>query len=53
MPLQVQLVDDTVIVVGSLDVTFSDYGVSVPTAPIVLSAADQGVIELQLFFTKG
>jgi polyisoprenoid-binding protein YceI len=53
VPLQVQLVDETIVVVGSLDVTFSDYGVSVPTAPIVLSAADQGVIELQLFFTKG
>ncbi len=53
IPLQVQLVDDTVVVVGSLDVTFSDYGVSVPTAPIVISAADHGVIELQLFFTKG
>jgi polyisoprenoid-binding protein YceI len=53
IPLQVQLVDDTIVVVGSLDVTFSDYGVSVPTAPIVLSAADHGVVELQLFFTKG
>ena len=53
IPLQVLLVNDTIVVVGSLDVTFSDYGVSVPTAPIVLSAADNGVIELQLFFTKG
>jgi polyisoprenoid-binding protein YceI len=53
IPLQVQLVDDTIVVVGSLDVTFSAYGVSVPTAPIVLSAADHGVVELQLFFTKG
>jgi polyisoprenoid-binding protein YceI len=53
IPLQVQLVDDTIVLVGSLDVTFSDYGVSVPTAPIVLSAADHGVVELQLFFTKG
>jgi len=53
IPLQVQLVDDTIVLVGSVDVTFSDYGVSVPTAPIVLSAADHGVVELQLFFTKG
>ncbi|UDY35334.1 YceI family protein [Dermatobacter hominis] len=52
-PLQAKLVDGTVVVVGSLDVTFSDYGVQVPSAPIVLSVEDHGVLELQLLFTKG
>jgi hypothetical protein len=42
-------VDDN-IVVGSLDIVFADYGVSVPTAPIVVSAQDHGVVEFQLFF---
>jgi polyisoprenoid-binding protein YceI len=52
IPLEVELVDNTIVVVGTMDVTFSDYDVSVPRAAIVLSVADEGVIELQLFFTK-
>ena len=51
-PLQAQLVESTIVVVGSLDVTFADYGVEVPSAPIVVSAEDHGPIELQLFFTR-
>ena len=52
IPLEVQLVDDTIVVVGTLDVAFPDYDVSVPRAAIVLSVADEGVIELQLFLTR-
>lgn len=52
-PLQAQLTNGLVVVVGSLDVVFADYGVAVPTAPFVLSAEDNGPIELQLFFSKG
>ena len=53
IPLQAQRVDDTiVVVVGSLDTVFADYGVEVPTAPIVVSADDHGPLELQLFFTR-
>ncbi len=51
-PLQAKLVDGTVVVVGSLDVTFSDFGVQVPSAPIVLSVEDHGVLELQLLLTR-
>lgn len=51
-PLQAQLVEQTIVVVGSLDVTFADYDVEVPSAPIVVSAEDHGPIELQLFFTR-
>lgn len=51
-PLQAQLVESTIVVVGSLDVTFADYDVEVPSAPIVVSAEDHGPIELQLFFTR-
>jgi polyisoprenoid-binding protein YceI len=52
--LQAQLNDDgTVIaVVGSIPVVFADYGVAVPKAPVVVSAADNGDIELQLLFTR-
>lgn len=52
-PLDAQLVNGTIVVSGTLDVTFSDYGVELPTAPIVLSLDDNGQIELQLFFTRG
>lgn len=52
VPLDAQLVDGTIVVTGTLDVTFSDYGVELPTAPIVLSLDDNGQIELQLFFTR-
>lgn len=52
IPLQATLVDDTIVVVGSLEVSFADYGVSVPSAPVVVSAEDHGPIELQLFFTR-
>ena len=52
-PLEAQLVGDTVVVVGSIDVVFSDYGVSVPDSQIVLSVADNGTLELQVLLVKG
>ncbi|MEO1061149.1 MAG: YceI family protein [Actinomycetota bacterium] len=52
IPLQAQLTEGVVVVVGSLDVTFSDFDVQVPSAPIVVSVDDEGVLELQLLFTK-
>jgi len=51
-PLQAKLERDTVVVVGSLEVVFADYGVEVPSAPIVLSVQDRGPLELQLFFRR-
>lgn len=51
-PLEAQLVGDTVVVVGSLDIAFAEYGVEVPSAPVVISVDDHGPIELQLFFTR-
>ncbi|MYH97447.1 MAG: YceI family protein [Acidimicrobiia bacterium] len=50
--LEAQLVDDAVVVVGSTEVVFADYDVTVPQVPIVLSAEDHGTIELQLYFTR-
>jgi polyisoprenoid-binding protein YceI len=52
LDLEAQLVDDVVVVVGSTDLVFSEYGVETPTAPIVVSVEDQGILELQLLFTK-
>ena len=50
--LDAQLVDDVIVVVGSTEVTFADYGVQAPSAPIVVSVEDHGIVEFQLLFTR-
>ena len=50
--LQAQLVGDIIVAVGSSDVVFSDYGVTAPTAPVVVSVEDHGIMEFQLIFTR-
>jgi polyisoprenoid-binding protein YceI len=52
MPLQAQLIDDVIVVVGSTEIVFADYDVEAPSAVIVLSVEDRGQVELQLFFTR-
>lgn len=51
--IDAQLVEGTVVAVGSLELQFSDYSVEVPSSPIVLSAEDHGILELQLLFVRG
>jgi hypothetical protein len=51
-PLQAQLKGNTIVIVGSLDITFADYGVNVPRARVVVSADNHGPIELQLFLVR-
>ena len=51
--IEAQLVDATIVVVGSIDVTFIDYDVVVPSAIIVVSAEDHGIVEFQLLFIRG
>ncbi|HUP72779.1 MAG TPA: YceI family protein [Acidimicrobiales bacterium] len=48
IPIEAQLVNGTVVVIGSTDIVFSDYGVTVPRSQIVLSVEDHGVVEFQL-----
>ncbi|MGA9278730.1 YceI family protein [Ilumatobacter sp.] len=50
--LDAQLIQDTIVVVGSTDITFSDYGVEVPDSQIVVSVEDFGVLELQLLLVR-
>lgn len=52
MPLEAQLVDDLIVVVGSTEIVFADYDVTVPSAPVVLSAEDRGPLEIQLLFAR-
>lgn len=50
--IDARLVDGTIVLVGSVDVTFSDHGVEVPSSPAVLSVADTGVVEMQLLLVR-
>ena len=47
-----QRVGDVVVVVGTLPVDFTSFGVTMPTAPVVLSVEDKGDLEWQLFFRR-
>ncbi|MCH2411776.1 MAG: YceI family protein, partial [Acidimicrobiales bacterium] len=50
--LAATLVGEIVTVVGTFDITFADYGVEAPSAPIVVSVEDHGIVEIQLFLTR-
>ena len=50
--LRAQLVGDRIVAVGSSEVVFSNYGVNAPTAPIVVSVEDHGIMEFQLILTR-
>ena len=50
--IDAQLVDNQIVLVGSTEVVFSDFGVEVPSAPIVVSAEDFGIIEFQLLLRR-
>ncbi len=52
LDLKASLVGEIVTVVGTFDIVFADYGVEAPTAPIVVSVEDHGVVEIQLFLTR-
>jgi polyisoprenoid-binding protein YceI len=52
IPLTATLSGSTILVTGSLDIALADYGISKPNSFAVLSIADTGTLELQLFFTK-
>lgn len=53
LDVQAQLQNGVLVVVGSTEVSFDDYGITAPSALIVASVADHATIELQLYFTKG
>ncbi|MCB2222622.1 MAG: YceI family protein [Actinobacteria bacterium] len=50
VPLQAQLVDGRIVVVGSVEIAFADYDIDKPTSFAVLSVEDVGVMELLLVF---
>jgi polyisoprenoid-binding protein YceI len=52
VPVQARWNGETVEVVGSVDVALADYGIEPPVGFLVLSIADHGTIEFDLFFTR-
>lgn len=53
IPVEAQLSNGLIVVVGSITIAFADYDIEAPNAARVLSIADNGVMEFQLFFSKG
>ena len=51
VPLKAKLTGSTIAVSGSLPIAFADYGIEKPNSFMVLTIADQGTMEFQLFFT--
>ena len=51
--LEAQRVNDTIVVVGSTEITFSDFDVEVPDSQAVLSVEDHGTVEFQILLTRG
>lgn len=52
VPLEAAVSDGVLVVTGSFEVELATYGVTVPSAPIVVSAEDVATVELQLFLTR-
>lgn len=52
LPLEAQVTNGSIVVVGSMAIVFADYGVEVPSAPVVLSAEDHGILEVQLVLAR-
>lgn len=50
--IDAQLVGSLIAVVGSVEIIFADFEVTVPQVPIVLSADDHGIMEFQLLFRQ-
>jgi len=50
IPVKAKRSADVVVVSGSLPIVFADYGISKPNSFAVLSIADQGTMEFQIFF---
>ena len=49
--LKAKLSGSTIVVTGSLPIVFADYSIQKPDSFKVLSIDDNGIMELQLFFT--
>lgn len=53
IPIDARLVNGRIVLVSSVPIRFSDYGVEAPKAPVVLSVEDHGEMELQILLARG
>lgn len=53
LPIQGARRGDTIVLAGSMEILFPDYGIAKPSAPAVLSVDEKGVMEFQLVLKKG
>ena len=53
VPVEAQLKDGLLVVVGNIDIKFADYAINKPQGASVLSIEDHGIMELQLILKKG
>lgn len=53
LDMDAQRVGDVVVVVGTLPLDFTSFGITMPTAPVVVSVEDSGDLEWQLYFDRG
>jgi polyisoprenoid-binding protein YceI len=52
IPLKAKWSGSVIQIAGSTEIVFADYNIRKPSSFLVLSIADTGTLELQLFFTK-
>jgi polyisoprenoid-binding protein YceI len=52
IPLEAQVAGESILIVGSTNVIFADYEIDTPSAQVVLSVADEGTIEIQLWLVR-
>jgi polyisoprenoid-binding protein YceI len=52
IPLRGRLQGDVLVIVGSVEITFADFGIQKPESFKVLSVADHGTLEVQLFLKQ-
>ena len=50
--IEARLAEGMILVVGSTEIVFADYDVTVPSAPVVLSVEDRGTLEIQLLMAR-
>lgn len=52
MPIEGQILDDSLVIIGSSEIAIRDYGIEPPKAPVVASVEEIGVMELSLVFQR-
>lgn len=51
--VEAQLIDGLILVTATTEVVFADFDITAPGSPSVLSVEDHGIVEVQLWLTKG